>query len=118
MIEQLKEKLNELMIEKLNLLKEYISVDEAKKSTRNIQRMGRAKIIRIRFRGGKLQRRKKLSAVKGYTIRGGKMIRMLPKERLKRKIAARRAKVKRRAKMARILIKRKRTMRRRKMLGV
>lgn len=84
----------------------------------NVQRMGRTKIIRLRVRGGKVQRRKKLSAVKGYTIRGGKVVRMTPSERLRRKRGAKRAKVKRRAKMARALIKRKRSLRKRKSLGL
>ena len=114
--EQIKERIRELVVEKLSILKQAIALDEAKRS--NVQKMGRTKIVRIRFRGGKLQRRKKVSAVKGYTMRGGKLVRMLPRERLKRKLSARRAKVKRRAKMARALIKRKRTMRRRKALGV
>ena len=84
----------------------------------NIQKMGRKKLIRARVRGGKVQRRKVFSAVKGYTIRGGKMIRIPPSERLKRKIGARRAKVKRRAKLARALIRRKRSLRRRASLGL
>jgi len=84
----------------------------------NVQRMGRKKLIRARVRGGKVQRRKVFSAVKGYTIRGGRMIRISPSERLKRKMGARRAKVKRRAKMARALIKRKRSLRRRASLGL
>jgi hypothetical protein len=84
----------------------------------NVQKMGRVKIIRARVRGGKVQRRKKLSAVKGYTLRRGKLVRMSPSERLRRKRGARRAKVKRRAKMARALIKRKRSLRKRKSLGL
>ena len=84
----------------------------------NVQKMGRKKLIRARVRGGKVQRRKVVSAVKGYTIRGGKLIRMKPAERLRRKMAARRAKMKRRAKMARALIKRKRSLQRRKSLGL
>lgn len=84
----------------------------------NTQKMGRVKIIRARVRGGKVQRRKKVSAVKGYTIRGGKVVRMSPIERRRRKLAARKAKVKRRAKMARALIKRKRSLRKRKSLGL
>ena len=84
----------------------------------NVQRMGRKKLIRARVRGGKVQRRKVFSAVKGYTIRGGRMIRISPSERLKRKMGARRAKVKRRAKMARALIKRKRSLRKRASLGL
>lgn len=84
----------------------------------NVQKMGRKKLIRARVRGGKIQRRKVFSAVKGYTIRGGKLVRMMPRERMKRKLAARRAKIKRKAKMARALIKRKRSLLKRKALGL
>ena len=84
----------------------------------NVQRMGRKKLIRARVRGGKVQRRKVVSAVKGYTIRGGKLTRMSSAERLRRRIAQRKGKVKRRAKMARALIKRKRSLKRRASLGL
>jgi hypothetical protein len=84
----------------------------------NVQKMGRKKLIKLRVRGGKVQRRKMVSAVKGYTIRGGKMIRMTTSERMKRKLGARRAKIKRRAKLARALIKRKRSLRKRASLGL
>ena len=84
----------------------------------NVQRMGRKKLIKARVRGGKVQRRKVVSGVKGYTIRGGKMVRMSSSERLRRRIAQRKAKVKRRAKLARALIKRKRSMRKRSSMGL
>lgn len=84
----------------------------------NVQRMGRMKVVRARVRGGKVQRRKKLSAVKGYTVRGGKLVRMSSAERLRRRISQRKAKIKRRAKLARALIKRKRSLRKRKSLGL
>jgi hypothetical protein len=84
----------------------------------NVQRMGRKKLIKARVRGGKVQRRKVVSGAKGYTIRGGKLVRMSSAERLRRRIAQRKAKVKRRAKLARALIKRKRSLRRRKSLGL
>jgi hypothetical protein len=84
----------------------------------NITRQGRTKIVRVRIRGGKVQRRKKLSAVKGYTIRGGKLTRMSSQERRHRKMAARRAKVKRRGKLRQALRKRKMSLRRRKAMGV
>lgn len=84
----------------------------------NVQRMGRKKLIKARVRGGKVQRRKVVSGVKGYTIRGGKLTRMSSAERLRRRIAQRKAKVKRRAKLARALIKRKRSLRRRQSLGL
>ncbi len=84
----------------------------------NVQKIGRKKLIRVRVRGGKVQRRKIVSGVKGYTIRGGKMIRMTSRERMKRKMGARRAKIKRKAKLARALIKRKRSLRKRASLGL
>ena len=99
------------MSELLDVVKEVIA--EA-----NVQKMGRVKIIRARVRGGKVQRRKVVSGVKGYTIRGGKLTRMSSAERLRRRIAQRKGKVKRRAKLARALIKRKRSLRRRQSLGL
>ena len=84
----------------------------------NVQKMGRKKIIRARVRGGKVQRRKVVSAVKGYTIRSGKLIRMSPAERRRRKLGQRKGKLKRKAKLARALIKRKRSLIKRKSLGL
>ena len=84
----------------------------------NVQKMGRKKLIRARIRGGKVQRRKVVSAVKGYTMRSGKLTRMTSAERLKRKISQRKAKVKRKAKAARALMKRKRSLRKRAALGL
>jgi hypothetical protein len=71
----------------------------------------RIRRIRLRIRNGKVQRNVKKSGVKGYTLRGGRLIRMSTTERLHRKRGARRGKIKRRAKMARILMKRKRSLR-------
>ena len=86
---------------------EVLSIDEA-----------RIRVIKARIRGGKIQRRKKVSNVKGYTIRGGKLTRMSSKEKLDRKRGARVGKVKRRAQMARALVKRKRSLRKRTALGL
>lgn len=72
----------------------------------------RIRRIRVRIRNGKVQRNVKKSGVKGYTFRGGHLIRMSAQEKLHRKRGARKGKIKRRAKMARILMKRKRSMRR------
>lgn len=77
----------------------------------------RIKIV-TRVRNGKIQRRKKLSNVAGMTLRGGKLKRMSPAERRKRKMGARRAKIKRKGKMSRILMKRKRSIRKRKAMGL
>jgi hypothetical protein len=93
------------------------SFKEYLEETKSVIKVGRTKIIKARIRGGKVQRRKRFSAVKGFTIRGGKLVRMMPQERLKRKMGQRRAKIKRKAKMARALMKRKRSLMKRKSLG-
>lgn len=102
-------KITEIANEKLEALKLHLAVE-----------LGEAnfKIVRARVRGGKIQRKKKVSTRPGYTIRGGKLVRMSSKERQKRKMAARKGKVKRKAKMARAMMKRKRSMRKRASLGV
>ena len=87
-------------------------------SEANVQKMGRKKLVRARVRGGKVQRRKIVSGVKGYTMRGGKLTRMTSSERMRRRIAQRKGKLKRKAKLARALIKRKRSLRKRKSLGL
>lgn len=94
--------------------KQFIS--EARST--NVMKVGRTKVVKVRIRGGKVQRRKKISAVKGFTIRGGKLVRMSPAEKLRRKMGARKARVKRRAKLARSLIKRRRSLMKRKSMGL
>jgi hypothetical protein len=95
-------------------LYEYIEgLDEA-----NVMKMGRTKVVRVRIRKGKVQRRVKLSAVAGYTIRGGKMTRMTSQERRHRKMAARKAVRKRKAHMSQSIRKRKISLRRRKAFGL
>lgn len=84
----------------------------------NIQKMGRTKLIRVRFRKGKVQRRVKKSAVPGFTIRGGRLVRMSPQERRHRKMAARRSKFKRRSKLRQALRKRQMSLRKRKAMGL
>jgi hypothetical protein len=84
----------------------------------SLDEAARFKIVKARFRGGKLQRRKKVSTQTGFTFRGGKMTRMSPSERRKRKMGQRKGKLKRKATLRRALMKRKRTMRRRKALGL
>ena len=77
----------------------------------------RIKIQKVRVRGGKIQRRKKVSTVKGYTIRGKKLVKMSPRERLDRKRGARKAAMKGKATRARALLKRKRSLQKRKAAG-
>ena len=83
----------------------------------------RFKIVKIRIRKGKIQRRKKVSTNKNYTFRKkgsgpAKLVRISATERRHRKLGARRGKMKRRGKQARILQKRKRSNQKRKALGL
>ena len=112
-------RIKKLVDEKVNQLKMrltaelYEQLDEG-----NVLKMGRTKLIKVRVRKGKIQRRKKFSAVKGFTIRGGKLTRMLPAERRHRKIAVRRSKFKRRAKLNVALRKRRISLRKRRAMGL
>jgi hypothetical protein len=115
------ERIKELFEEKLEIIKQRIVVEEAEKlglDEANILKMGRTKLVRLRIRAGKVQRRKKFSSVPGYTIRGGKLVRMSSQERRHRKMGARRAKIKLRSKKSQILRKRKISLRKRKAMGV
>ena len=119
----LDERLDELADDALTDVKddmalEMFDVDLNELEEGNIMKMGRTKMIRVRIRGGKIQRRKKLSAVQGYTTRGGKLVRMSPVERRNRKMASRRSKFKRRAKLRQALRKRKMSLRRRSAMGL
>lgn len=122
----LEARIEEIFFEKLEEIKERLaleiygdyeeSLDES--ALHNVQRIGRAKLIKLRVRGGKVQRRKKLSDVKGYTLRGGQMVRMSTTERRNRRMAARKAKIKRRTKINQILRKRKISLRKRRNIGL
>ena len=116
--ELLEDKLDQLIEERLTEEKAKLALEMFDLEEGNIQRMGRMKLVRVRIRKGKVQRRKKVSAVKGFTMRGGRMIRMSPMERRHRKMAARRSKFKRRAKLGQALRKRKMSLRRRNSMGL
>jgi hypothetical protein len=123
-------KLKQMVEDKLNHLKLRLAAEmfdnigaevyfeEENLSEGNIQKMGRTRIIRIRIRAGKVQRRVKKSSVPGFTIRNGKMIRMTSMERRHRKMGARRAKFKRRAKIKQSLRKRRMSIRKRGNYGL
>jgi tRNA A37 threonylcarbamoyladenosine synthetase subunit TsaC/SUA5/YrdC len=78
----------------------------------------RIKIIKARIRGGVIQRRKKVATVPGMTMRGGKLIRMTASERRRRRLGAKRGKIKRRGKKSQMLRKRKLSIMKRKRLGL
>jgi hypothetical protein len=89
------------------------SVDEEERLDEN----RRIKIVKLRIRKGKVQRRRRVSNVPGMTMRGGKLTRMKPAERRKRKWAARRTARKLKSKKVQILRKRRFSMLKRKRLG-
>lgn len=105
-------KMNDLIEEKLDQL--YQSIASEMCESHNVQRMGRVKLIRARIRQGKIQRKKKVSNVAGYTMRQGHMIRMSSQERQHRKIAVRRSKGQRKAHLRQALIKRRISLRKRR----
>lgn len=107
------ERIDQILAEKLNQKKKDLA-----EGIVNIQKLGRTKLYRLRIRGGKVQRRKKVSGVSGYTIRQGRLTRMSAVERRRRKMGARRARLKRKSKMSVILRKRKFSLRKRKSLGL
>ena len=74
-------------------------------------------LVKLRIRGGKVQRRKKVSNVPGMTLRGGKLTRMSPAERRRRKLGAVKAARKTRSKKSQILRKRKLSLMKRSRLG-
>jgi hypothetical protein len=116
--ELLEDKLDKLIEERLTEEKAKMALEMFDLDEGNVQKMGRMKLVRVRIRKGKVQRRRKVSGVKGFTLRGGKMIRMSPMERRNRKMAARRSKFKRRAKLGQALRKRKMSLRRRSSMGL
>ena len=75
-------------------------------------------IVKARIRGGKIQRRKRVSLVPGMTLRGGKLTRMSPAERRARKMGARKGARKSKQKQSQSLRKRKLSLMKRKRLGI
>lgn len=92
----------------------YQSLSNEMFESHNVQKLGRVRLVRARVRQGKLQRRKKVSNVPGYTIRQGHMMRMSSQERQHRKLAARRSKPQRKAHLRQALIKRRISLRKRR----
>lgn len=105
-------KMDELIEDKLDQL--YQSIASEIFESHNVQRIGRIKLVRARVRQGKVQRKKSVSNVPGYTMRQGRMIRMSSQERQHRKLAARRSKGQRKAHLRQALIKRRISLRKRR----
>lgn len=79
--------------------------------------MARVRLIKLRIRKGKVERRKKVSNVPGMKIQDGQLTRMSAAERRKRKLGAKKGSRKRKRKMAQIIRKRKRSLQKRERLG-
>ena len=120
--------LNGILSERLEDVKQYVIagmfeyVDDQIDEAQNVIRMGRTKLIRrrIRRKNGRItvQRNIRRSAVKGFTLRGGKMQRITAMQKIKMKRAQRRGAIKRRAHKQQILRRRMMSIRRRKSLGI
>lgn len=82
---------------------------------------GRIKIVRARVRGGKVQRRKKVkdpSLAGKFKLVGGQLKKETAAEKMKRKRGAKKGAIKRKAKAARALMARKRSLRKRAAIGL
>lgn len=109
--ETLQEKVSKKLVE--------VKKDVAKSlSETNILRQGNTHIIRRRIRKGKIQRNVRMSSIKGYIVRGGKLRKIPQATLLKMKLSQRRASRIRRAKMSNILRKRQIAHRKRKAIGL
>lgn len=104
LFEKISQKFEEQLQLKLQEIREYVSDDAI-----NEQRF---KIVN-RVRNRKIQRRKKISTVKGYRFDDGKLTRMSSKEKLNRKRGQRRGAIHRKGKIAGALRKRKLSIKRR-----
>lgn len=103
--------------EQVNIFMETIAGDMIQCLQENVENLTEARFRVVnRVRAGKVQRRKKISNVKGYRFQDGRLVRMSPQEKMKRIRGQRKAKIKRKAKMARSLQRRKVSIRRRSAL--
>jgi hypothetical protein len=91
--------------------KDFISLSE--------EEMNEAQFAKVnRVRAGQVQRRKLVSLTPGYKVVGGKLVRMSSQEKMHRRIAQRKAARKRAPKLALILRKRTKSLRKRTSAGI
>jgi len=91
--------------------KDFISLSE--------EELDEARIVKVnRVRAGVIQRRKVVSATPGYKVLDGKLVRMSSQEKMHRRIAQRKAARKRAPKLALILRKRTKSLRKRTSAGI
>jgi len=91
--------------------KDFISLSE--------ERLDEARLVKVsRVRAGVIQRRKAVSATPGYKVLDGKLVRMSSQEKMHRRIAQRKAARKRAPKLALILRKRTKSLKKRTSAGL
>ena len=91
--------------------KDFISLSE--------EQLDEARLVKVnRVRAGVIQRRKVVSASPGYKVLDGKLVRMSSQEKMHRRIAQRKAARKRAPKLALILRKRTKSLRKRTSVGL
>lgn len=112
----IRETLSQIVENKLSILRKVIG--ESMFAEGNRLKQGRTLLIRRRIRKGKLQRNIRKSAVKGFTLRHGKITRIPVAKRIHMRITQRRAARKRKAHMQQTIRKRKLSMRKRKSYGI
>ena len=83
------------------------------------EQLDEARIVKVnRVRAGVVQRRKVVSTTPGYKVLDGKLVRMSSQEKMHRRIAQRKAARKRAPKLALILRKRTKSLRKRTSAGL
>ena len=91
--------------------KDFISLSE--------EQLDEARLVKVnRVRAGVIQRRKVVSVTPGYKVLDGKLVRMSSQEKMHRRIAQRKAARKRAPKLALILRKRTKSLRKRTSVGL
>ena len=91
--------------------KDFISLSD--------EQLDEARLVKVnRVRAGVIQRRKVVSTTPGYKVLGGKLVRMSSQEKMHRRIAQRKAARKRAPKLALILRKRTKSLKKRTLAGL
>ena len=91
--------------------KDFISMSD--------EQLDEARLAKVnRVRAGVIQRRKVVSTTPGYKVLGGKLVRMSSQEKMHRRIAQRKAARKRAPKLALILRKRTKSLKKRTLAGL
>jgi len=117
------ERLEKIVAEKLEEKKVSVADDiyewvEEELDEANVMKMGRTKLIRRRIRQGKVQKNIRKSAVKGYTLKAGKLRRITAIQRVHMSRTQKRAARKRKTHIRTTVRKRARSILRRKTMGI